>query len=233
MLEPAQSDLFRDSPILQGLAPEAQRALAARLSRRRYRRNEVVFHQGDPGETLHLVRHGRLKILASAETGEDAVLTIVRPGDMFGELTLLDGGQRSATVIAMEEVETATLTRGDFLDLLRRDPTVVEALLSALARTIRRLTEDVSALMFIRLRGRLARKLLELARDHGQPTDGATEIQVPFTQEDLASMIGGTRPRVNELLGFFEDKGAISRPGRRIVILNPDALQCWVSFPDE
>jgi CRP-like cAMP-binding protein len=133
----------------------------------------------------------------------------------------------------MEEVETATLTRADFLDLLRRDPTVVEALLSALARTIRRLTEDVSALMFIRLRGRLARKLLELARDHGQPTDGATEIQVSFTQEDLASMIGGRRPRVNELLGFFEDQGAISRRGRRIVVLNPDALQCWVSFPDE
>jgi CRP-like cAMP-binding protein len=233
MFEPAESDLFHASPVLQGLAPEAQRGLAARLSRRRYRRNEVVFHQGDPGETLHLVRKGRLKILASAETGEDAVLTIVGPGDMFGELTLLDGGSRSATVIAMEDVETATLSRADFLDLLRRDPTVVEALLCALTRTIRRLTEEVSALMFIRLRGRLARKLLELARTQGLPTNGAIEIQVSFTQEDLASMIGGRRSRVNELLGFFEDQGAISRRGRRIVILNPDALQCWVSFPDE
>src|SRR3954469_16738982 len=103
MFEPAESNHFRESPILQGLAPEARRALTARLSRRRYRRNEVVFHQGDPGETLHLVRHGRLQVLASSETGDDAVLNVVGPGDMFGELTLLDGGQRSATVIAMEE----------------------------------------------------------------------------------------------------------------------------------
>jgi CRP/FNR family transcriptional regulator, cyclic AMP receptor protein len=232
-MEQAESDLFRESPILQGLAPEARRALTARLSRRRYRRNEVVFHQDDPGETLHLVRQGRLKILASAETGDDAVLTIVGPGEMFGELTLLDGGPRSATVIALEDVETATLSRADFLDLLRREPIVAEALLSALARTIRRLTEDVSALMFVRLRGRLARKLLELANTQGQLSDGAVEIQVPLTQEELASMIGGRRPRVNELLGFFEDEGAINRRGRHIVILDPDALKCWVSFPDE
>jgi CRP/FNR family transcriptional regulator, cyclic AMP receptor protein len=233
MFEPAESDLFRESPILQGLAPEARRALTARLGRRRYRRDEVVFHQGDPGETLHLIRKGHLKILAPAETGEDAVLTIVGPGEMFGELTLLDGGPRSATVIAIEDVETVTLSRTDFLDLLRRDPTVAEALLSALAWTIRRLTEEVSTLMFIRLRGRLARKLLELARAHGQPTNGALEIQVSLTQEELASMIGARRPRVNELLGFFEDQGAIRRRGRRIIVLNPDALQCWVSFPDE
>jgi CRP/FNR family transcriptional regulator/CRP/FNR family cyclic AMP-dependent transcriptional regulator len=146
---------------------------------------------------------------------------------------LLDGGPRSATVIAHDDAATVTLSRADFLDLLRRHPTVVEALLSAMARTIRRLSEDVSGLMFLDLRGRLARKLLELARAHGQPTNGAIEIQLSLTQEELASMIGATRPRVNKLLGFFEDQGAINRRGRRIVILNPDALQCWVSFPDE
>jgi CRP/FNR family cyclic AMP-dependent transcriptional regulator len=233
MFEPAESELFRATPILQGLALEAQQALIARLGRRRYQRDEVIFRQGDPGETLHLVRHGHLKILAPAETGEDAVLTVVGPGDMFGELTLLDGGPRSATIIAMDDVETLTLSRADFLDLLRRHPPVVEALLSALAGTIRRLSDEVSALMFIDLRGRLARKLLELAQSHGQPTNGAIEIQVSITQEELANMIGATRPRVNKLLGFFEDQGAISRRGRRIGVLSRDLLQCWVTFADE
>ena len=146
--------------MLRGLSAAERGALAALLRRRRYRRDEVVFHQGDPGETLHLVRSGRLKVVNPGESGEEAVLTIVGPGDLFGELTLLDGGPRSATVVALEEVETATLSRADFLALLRRNPPVVEALLAALARTIRRLTEEVTDLMFLDLRGRLVKKLL-------------------------------------------------------------------------
>jgi CRP/FNR family transcriptional regulator, cyclic AMP receptor protein len=227
------NDVFHGSPMLQGLSPQERGALLALLRRRRYRRQEVVFHQGDAGDTLHLVRRGRLKVLIPAETGEEAVLTIVGPGDLFGELTLLDGGPRSATVVALEDVETVTLSRADFLDLLRREPAVVEALLATLARTIRRLSEDVTDLMSLDLRGRLAKKLLELAEAHGARSGDSIEIQVSLTQEELAGLIGATRPRVNKLLGFFEDRGAIARRGRRIIIVKPEALRCWVSQPGD
>ena len=198
-----------------------------RLRRRTYRRGEVIFHRGDPGDTLHVVRRGHLKIVVPMEGGEEAVLTIVGPGDLFGEMALLDGGSRSATVVAMEPVETETLSRADFLMLLRGNPDAVDQLLVSLARTIRRLTDALSDLMFLDMRGRLTRKLLELAESHGRASDGAIEITVAFTQEELAGMIGATRPRVNKLLGFFEDEGVITHRGRLIVILKPDLLRWW------
>jgi CRP/FNR family transcriptional regulator/CRP/FNR family cyclic AMP-dependent transcriptional regulator len=219
--------------MLDELPPEEREPLAAVLRRRTYRRGEVVFHLGDPGQTLHFVRRGRLKIVIPGESGEEAVLTVVGPGDMFGEITLLDGGPRSATVTALEEVETATLSRSDFLELLHRSPAVAERLLAEMARTIRRLSEEVTDLMFLDLRGRLVKKLLELAEAHGRPGEGGIEIQAALTQEELAGMIGATRQRVNRLLGFFEDQGAIARHGRRIVILKPEALRRWASYPDD
>ena len=215
-----------------GLPPADSAILQAALRRRTYRRGEVVFHRGDPGDTLHIVRRGRLKIVAPTDSGEEAVLTILGPGDLFGEITLLDGGPRSATVIALEVVETATLSRRDFLELLHRSPAAVEILLAAMAGTIRRLTDEVTDLMFRDLRSRLAKKLIELAEAHGSPRDdGTLEIQAPLTQEELAGLIGATRPRVNGLLGFFEEHGALVRRGRRIAV-RPEELRLWTGEPD-
>jgi CRP-like cAMP-binding protein len=144
-------------------------------------------------------------------------------------MALLDGQPRSATVVALEPVETYALRRQDFLALLRSCPEAVEGLLVALAAMIRRLSEEVIDLMFLDLRGRLVKKLLELAAQHGRRSADSTEIEVELTQEELAGMIGATRPRVNKLLGFFEDQGAIARSGRRIVIREPELLRRWVS----
>ena len=222
-------DALSQSFVLRGLARDELEQLARMMRRRAYRRSEVVFHQGDPGQMLHLVYAGRLKVVAPSEGGEEAVLAIVGPGDLVGDLALLDGGPRSATVVALEPVETGILSRADFLALLRRSPPVVDSLLATLAQTIRRLSEDVGDLMFLDLHGRLAKRLLELADAHGSATDGSIEIQVAFTEEELSGMIGATRPRVNKLLGYYEGRGAITRRGRRIVVLRPEMLRRWAS----
>ena len=222
-------DILSQSFVLRGLPRQELEQLAAMMQHRVYRRGEVVLHQGDPGQTLHVVCAGRLKVVVSSESGDEAVLAVVGPGDLVGDLALLDGGPRSASIVALEPVETAALNRADFLGLLRHSPAVVEGLLAALAQTIRRLSDDVGDLMFLDLHGRLAKKLLELADAHGRATDGSIEIQVALTQEELAGMVGATRPRVNKLLGFYEARGAIARRDRRIVILQPDLLRRWAS----
>ena len=214
--------------MLESLPPNDRELLQSLLRRRRYRRGEVVFHQGDPGDTLHIVRRGYLKVVVPSEAGGEGVLAVVGPGALFGEITLLDGAPRSATVVALEDVETATLGRAAFRDLLRRSPDVAESLLAAMAGTIRRLTAEVTDLMFLDLRARLVHKLLELAEGHGvRLPDGAVEIRVQLTQEELAGMIGATRPRVNTLLGFFEDQGVVGRSGRHLVLVKPDRLRYW------
>lgn len=217
--------------VVLGALPAAElERLAPAFKRRAFRRGETLYHQGDPGHVLHVILEGRVKVVLPSESGEEAVLTVLGPSDVHGEMALLDGEPRSATVVAIEPVVTATLSRDDFLDLLRRSPSAVEGVLAGLARTIRRLSSEVGDLMFLDLQGRLAKKLLELAETHGKREDGgAIEIQATLTQEDLAGMIGATRPRVNQLLGSFEDRGAITRRGRRIVILRPDVLGRWAS----
>jgi CRP/FNR family cyclic AMP-dependent transcriptional regulator len=213
------------SSLLGGLAEEDLARLAARARRRTYRRGAAIFHQGDPGDALHLLQAGRVKVALRAESGEEAVVAILGPGDCFGELALLDGEPRSATVEALEPVETVSLAREDFLRFLQANPPTMERLLRTLARTVRGANDELADLVFLDLPGRLVKKLLDLAADHGRLVDGAIEIELPMTQEDLAAMIGATRGSVNKILGWYEEQGAIERRGRRIAILDAERLR--------
>ena len=224
----SRSDLaltLAKSDLLKGLPEDVIDRLAPVAARRTYRRAEVIFHQGDPGNTLHVLESGRVKVLVTAESGEQAVLAILGPGDCFGELSLIDGEPRSATIEAMEPVQTVALLRSDFLRLVLAHPRTVEHLLSTLTGRIRRTSEGVADLAFLDIEGRLAKKLLELAGEHGRPTEGGTEIELPITQGDLTAMIGGTRTSVNRALTWYEENGAIERRGRRIVIRDSDRLR--------
>lgn len=219
-------EILASSAMLADLPREELEQLAGAMRRRSYRRGEVVFHHGDSGNTLHLVCSGHLKVVLPSESGDEAVLKIVGPGEIFGEMALLDGSPRSATVVALEVVETATLSRADFRALLRRSPEAVDGLMAALARMIRGLNDEVGNLMFLDHPGRLARKLLELAEAHGQQASGQTiTIELPLTQDDLAAMIGTSRQTVNKLLGVYESQRAVVRGGRSIAILDPEVLR--------
>jgi CRP/FNR family transcriptional regulator, cyclic AMP receptor protein len=213
------------SSLLSHLPAEGLARLAATAGRRSYRRGEVVFHQGDPGDTVHLIQTGRVKVVLDAESGDEAVVAILSPGDCFGELALIDGEPRSATIEALESLETICITRRDFMEFLRSHPQAMERLLMVLAGMIRQLDEDLADLIFLDLEGRLVKKLLELAEEHGREVDGAIEIELPMTQEDLAAMIGATRASVNKLLGAYEQRGAIRRQGRRIAICDRERLR--------
>ena len=213
------------SLLLAGLPPAEQERLAARMRRQAYRRGEVVVRQGDPGLSLHVVLEGRLKVLVGAQSGDEMLLAILGPGDTFGEVALLDGGPRSATVVALEPSRTASLSREDFVDLIRQSAAVRDGVLVALAGIIRRATDELADFVGLGLSGRLAKRLLALAQAHGQPVGGTIELTLRLTQAELADMVGATRASVNQLLGSFEDRGAISRRGHRLVILKPELLR--------
>jgi CRP/FNR family transcriptional regulator/CRP/FNR family cyclic AMP-dependent transcriptional regulator len=225
MAGPLDLETLRQSFVLRGLPQAELEQVAALMRRRTYRRGEAVCRQGDPGEALHVVLEGRLKVVIAAETGDEVIPTVLGAGDLFGELALLDGGPRSATVVALEPVATAILNRADFLQLLRRSPVAVEGLLAALAGTIRRDSDELADLVALDVPGRLAKNLLRLSETHGRPVRGAIEIDLPITQEELAAMIGATRETVSKLLGRYEDRGVIERQGRRVVVLRPDVLR--------
>jgi CRP/FNR family transcriptional regulator/CRP/FNR family cyclic AMP-dependent transcriptional regulator len=210
--------------LLRGLPRDRLELLDAVGRRRTYRRGQVLFERGDEGRTVHVLCRGRVKVVVPTWLGDEAVVGIRGPGELLGEMALLDDQPRSATAVALEDVTTLTLGRDEFRRLLRDHPAAAEALLAALAGTIRRLNEQVSDLMFLDVRGRLAKKLLELAAAHGRASGGGVEIGIRLTQEDLAGMIGSTRQRVSAALGFYEDRGMLARRGRYLVISQPAAL---------
>jgi CRP-like cAMP-binding protein len=206
---------LRDCALFRDAGDPALAQVVGRLRQRRFRRNEVIFHQGDPGDSLHIVDEGSVKITLPSPEGDEAIIATLRQGDFFGELALLDGAPRSATAVALEPTTTLALPRDAFLELLDQDRGLRDALLTGLAHELRRVTGHVEELHFLDLAGRLAMRLSRLARD-ADPSSDEVRLDWPYTQSDLASMIGGTRQSVNKLLSELVNDG--------LVVLEPDAL---------
>lgn len=199
-------------------------ALAAALRVRRFRKAETVFHQGDPGDALFIVASGSVKVvLPSDEGAEPAIVAILRTGEFFGELAILDGAPHSATIVAVEATETLVLNREAFLDLIDADAGLRRALLASLATEIRRLTGHVEDLHFLDLPGRLASRIVRLAASAGA-TSGEARIAWPYTQSELAGMIGGSRQSVNRLLADLTDQGLVRLERDHLVVVDVEAL---------
>lgn len=206
--------------------------LARALKPRRFRRGEVVFHAGDPGDALFVVVDGQVKItLPAADGSEPAILATVGPGGFFGELALLDGAPRSTTVVAIDGLEAGLLQRDVFDRLVDEQPSLRRALMRALAGEIRRLTAQVEDLHFLDLPGRLAHHLLRRIADPevGASDDlaslaGERRLPWPFTQAELAGMIGGSRQSVNRLLADLVAQGILRFDGDELVIPDPARL---------
>jgi CRP-like cAMP-binding protein len=212
-------------PFFDGLEPDALERLAATMRARRFRRGEVIFHIGDPGDALFVIVTGEVKISLPSETGDEAILATLRPGDVFGELALLDGAPRSATASALTPTETVVLPRERFRELIATEAGVRDALLASIAGELRRLTTHVEELHFLDITGRLAAALVRLSRDGGTPLpDGSVRLRTNLTQADLAAMVGCTRQSVNKLLGQFTDDGLLRLERDAIVVTDLEGL---------
>ena len=202
-------------------------ALCARnLRLRKFRRNETIFHQGDPGDSLFILERGSVKIVLPSPEGEEAAIiaTLFR-GDFFGELALIDGAPHSATAVALEPTQAQVLGRASFERLVDEEPGLRKALFAGLVAELRRLTGHVEELHFLDLPGRLARRLVRLARESQPAATGEVRLTWPYTQSDLAGMIGGTRQTVNRLLNEFADRGLIRFEKDSVVIPSLERLE--------
>ena len=218
------ADSLRRCALFVDCEADALRDIVGHLTRRRYRRGEVIFHEGDPGDALHVITSGAVKIVLQSTDGDEAIIATVREGDFFGELALLDGEPRSATAVAIEATETATLPRDVFRGLLDAHPDLRDALLTGLAGELRRLTGHAEELHFLDLAGRLAARLVRLAGDAAPSDDGSVALDWPYTQTDLAGMIGGTRQSVNRLLRGLIDEGLLIVDRERLIITDLERL---------
>ncbi len=213
-------------PLFRDLDAAELTTLAGTVRTRRFARGEVIFHRGDPGDALYIVLTGRVKISSPSDTGVEAILTTLRPGEWFGALALLDGAPRSASATAVDATETLILPRDRFRQLVDEAPSIRDHVLMALAEELRRLTRHVEELHFLDIAGRLAARLIRLAEEQGiERDDGAVRLDGPITQGEIAAMVGSTRQSVNKLLGQLVDDGLIRIERDAIVIQDLGALR--------
>jgi CRP-like cAMP-binding protein len=218
-------DALAAVPFFAGLDPGTLERVAAGMRARRFRRGEVIFHLGDPGDALFVVLTGDVKISLPSDTGDEAILATLGPGVVFGELALLDGAPRSATATAMSPTETVVLPRDRFRELIATEAGVRDALLASIAGELRRLTTHVEELHFLDITGRLAARLVRLAGEGGSKRpDGTIHLRTNLTQGDLAAMVGSTRQSVNKLLGQFTEDGLIRQDRDGILIIDLEGL---------
>ena len=219
----AAAEVLRRTELFRGLDDEALAQVGAAGRWRTYRRGQYIWYQGDPGDALLVVGEGRVKVVFGSEGGEEAVLVTAGGGEVLGEIALLDGGGRSASVVAVEPTTGLLLTRATVLEAMGRHPVVLEAMLRNVGGLVRRLTEQAGDLVFLDLGGRVAKLLLRLAGDRAEATD--VVLDTGLSQSELAAMVGATRPAVNRVLRLFAARGLISVDGQVIVLRDIAGLQ--------
>jgi CRP-like cAMP-binding protein len=207
--------------MLDVLDDDQRAEFTTRARRRTFSRNEVLFHDGDPGDTLHVVVTGHLAVRITTPQGQTAAVRILGPGDHFGELAVLAPATRTGSVVALDAVETLSLHREALEELLIRVPAMQHVLMQALVAEVRRLAAALVDALYVPVDQRVWRRLRELADLYG--TNGEVVV-VPFTQDHLSELVGTTRSTVNRVLRVAEGKGAIRLTRGRIEILDAEAL---------
>jgi len=207
--------------LLESLSPADRRALLARCSRRRFPKGGFVFHEGDPGESVHLIDRGTVAVRVTNPMGDVVTLDVLSPGDSFGEQALVGReSTRSATVVALERTETMCFTRVEFEALWDGHPDAARAVAQMLDARLRATSQALLEALYLPAETRVLRRLVRL----GDVYAGRSSRAIPFTQEDLAAMAGTTRQTVNRVLRHAQDDGMVTLSRGRIVVEDPAAL---------
>jgi CRP/FNR family cyclic AMP-dependent transcriptional regulator len=214
------SQFLATVPLFRGLDPALLKRFADTLRERSYPRGTVILFANEPGDSLFIVREGRVKVVLVGDDGREVILDVLGVGDHFGELSLIDDQPRSAHVIAVENSDMLVLRRDDFRRHVEEAPAIAWAMLQALSRRLRSADEKIGALVLLDVPGRVARALLDEA-----PGGGGDLIPRPLTHQMIADMIGASRETVSRTMKGFEQNGWISVARRQIRIANRSALE--------
>jgi CRP/FNR family transcriptional regulator, cyclic AMP receptor protein len=202
--------------LLDGVPPDQVRELLQVARRRRFARNEVVFHRDDPGDSVHLVQSGRFAVRVATPLGDMTTIAIRGPGESFGEMALVaEQPRRAATVAALEDAETMSVYRDDFDHVRARHPSVDRILMQFLTNEVRVLNERLLEALYVPVEKRVRRRLVELAELYG----GERPV-VRLTQETIAELAGATRPTVKQVLRDEEKRGTIELSRGRIDVID-------------
>jgi CRP-like cAMP-binding protein len=212
-----------DSPILDALDADDRQDLLTLARRRRFAKGEVLFHEGDPGDSLHILVRGHVAACITTPLGDTAMVRLLRPGEFFGELATIAEAPRVATIVALDPVETLTVARARLDELRARRPAVDNVIMHALAAEVRRLAAALTEALYVPADKRVVRRVVDAATVFGAPGEPAG--LVPLTQEEIAQLAGVTRSTANRVLRRAEGRGLVKIGRGRVEILDHAGLE--------
>lgn len=199
----------------------------AKLCRQRMvPKGSIIFYEDDPGTSCYIILEGKVKIVVnSAHDGREHILGIVKSGDLFGEMSLIDGKPRSATAIAVEETQVVTVQRDEFLRVVAYTPGIALKLLGVLTRRLRSTDRHVESLAFLSAPGRVARLLLELGTEMGRPSPAGVTFETKMTRQEMANLTGTSRETFTRVLMEYQDRGLVEVDRNQFVLKNETKLR--------
>ncbi|MBS4099174.1 MAG: Crp/Fnr family transcriptional regulator [Sulfuricella sp.] len=206
--------LLRNVPLFAGLENEEIDKLAAVATVRTFAKHAVVIREGEHADSIYLINSGKVKVLIGDSEGHEVILSILGPGDYFGEMSLIDSQPRSATVVSMEPVHFAVITKSDFDRCLAHNPRIVTHIMVELAKRLRSANSKIEGLALMDVHGRVARTLIQLAELH----NGEMVVDQSLSQQDIANMVGASREMVSRTLRDLSANGFIHVEGKKIVV---------------
>ena len=217
-------DFLKKVPLFSDLDDEELHKLASIVREQNYKRRTTIVRVDDPGGALYILKSGLVKITIEDQHGDEMILRILYPTDFFGEMSLLDGMPRSATVTAQEPSEVLTISREHFLNIIEQSPKILLKMTAVLSQRLRNTNELIHSLAFFDVYGKVARLLLNLAAERGRVTEQGTVIDMRLTQQELAELAGMTRETMARTLREFQQAGCIRVDSGIISILELDML---------
>jgi CRP/FNR family transcriptional regulator, cyclic AMP receptor protein len=219
-----EQDVVRKAPLFTALDEAAAASLRASMDSVKIAKGSVLFAEGDEGDHLYVIVEGKLKLGTSSGDGRENLLSILGPGEMFGELSLFDPGPRTSTATAVTDARLLSLGQEKLIPWLAENPQVALQLLARLAQRLRRTNEAVGDLVFSDVPGRVAKALIDLGERFGKQTDEGLFVHHDLTQEELAQLVGASRETVNKALADFAGRGWLKLDGRAVLITDFDRL---------
>lgn len=217
--------LFQQHWVFRGIDPETFRPLSHRIRHRRMDRGQIVFRRDDEGDALYAVKSGQIKISVSSADGKEVVLNLMRAGDIFGEISILDGGPRTADATAMEDTDLLVLHRRDFTNFLEQKPRVAIAMLRVLTERLRNTSNQLEDVAAYDRSARLARSLIRLSLRFGEETSEGVRIDLNLTQSDIGNLVGMTRESMNKQIAVWREQGFLTFERGVLTIQNMDKFE--------
>jgi CRP-like cAMP-binding protein len=213
------------SPLFQAMKPGELDEILKLAGEKRWPRGATIFQKGDEGTSMMAVLRGRVRVSAVSADGREVTLNVISPGEIFGEIALLDGKPRSADATAIEETTLLVVERKQFLPFLRQNDDLYLRLLAVLCDRLRRTSLALEGIALLDLPARLARLLLKLAEDYGRASAKGTRIDMKLSQRDLSTLVAASRESVNKQLRIWRDEGVVMIDEGYLVLCRPADLQ--------